>query len=145
MLELPTLLALPFVRNKYFLYFTAGMLINNHFDFISAIFRRKEKRYEAIDLTPIKNGKNALEESLDITYRNIMYLDMLEEEVLAKYPNLVNDKEFTAYIEKIRTKLNKNYERLEKKQKMVEKYIYKVNKKNKVLKKYKLLKDKNAA
>ena len=139
--EIPSILALPFIRHKYFFYFTIGLFVNNHFNFLNAIFKRKVVKYEPIDLTEIKNGYDALEQAIDKNYENIVYLDYLENEAITKYPNLQNDKEFTKIIEKLRNRLNKNYDKLLKKQKMINKYIKKVNKKNKVLKKYKLIKE----
>jgi len=143
--EIPSILALPFIRHKYFFFFTIGLFINNHFNFLNAIFKRKNIKYEPIDLSEIKSGYDALEKASDMTYKNIVYLDYLESEALKKYPNLEYDFEFKQYIHRLRTKLNNNYEKLQRKQKMINKYIKKVNKKNKVFKKYKLIKDNKAA
>ena len=143
--EIPSILALPFIRHKYFFFFTIGLFINNHFNFLNAIFKRKTIKYEPIDLSEIKNGYDALEKASDMTYKNIVYLDYLESEALKKYPNLEYDFEFKQYIHRLRTKLNNNYEKLQRKQKMINKYIKKVNKKNKVFKKYKLIKNNKAA
>ena len=143
--EIPSILALPFIRHKYFFFFTIGLFINNHFNFLNAIFKRKNIKYEPIDLSDIKNGYDALEKASDMTYKNIVYLDYLESEALKKYPNLEYDLEFKQYINRLRTKLNNNYEKLQRKQKMINKYIKKVNKKNKVFKKYKLIKNNKAA
>ena len=52
-----------------------------------------------------------------------VYLDYLENESITKYPNLKYDKEFNKYIIKIRNKLNSNYNKLQQKQKMINKYI----------------------
>ena len=142
--EIPSILALPFIRHKYFFYFTIGLFVNNHFNFLNAILKRKTVQYKPIDLTEIKNGYDALDKALDQTYENLVYLDYLENESISKFPTLKDDKEFTKYILRIRTKLNNNYEKLQKKQKMINKYIKKVDKKNKVFKKYKLVKDDKA-
>ena len=143
--EIPSILALPFIRHKYFFFFTIGLFVNNHFNFLNAIFKRKNIKYEPIDLSEIKNGYDALEKASDMTYKNIVYLDYLDSEALKKYPNLEYDFEFKQYIKRLRTKLNNNYEKLQRKQKMINKYIKKVNKKNKVFKKYKLIKENKAA
>ena len=143
--EIPSILALPFIRHKYFFYFTVGLFVNNHFNFLNAIFKRKNSKFEPLDLSEIKNGYDALDKAIDQTYENIVYLDYLENESISKYPNLQYDKEFNKYIERLRTKLNNNYKKLQKKQKMINKYIKKTEKKNKVLKKYKLVKDDKAA
>ena len=143
--EIPSILALPFIRHKYFFYFTVGLFVNNHFNFLNAIFKRKNSKFEPLDLSEIKNGYDALDKAIDQTYENIVYLDYLENESISKYPNLQYDREFNKYIERLRTKLNNNYKKLQKKQKMINKYIKKTEKKNKVLKKYKLVKDDKAA
>ncbi len=143
--EIPSIIALPFIRNKYFFYFTIGLFINNHFNFLNNIFKRKVVKFEPIDLTEIKNGYDALDKALDQTYENLVYLDYLENESITKYPNLKYDKEFNKYIIKIRNKLNSNYNKLQQKQKMINKYIKQNIKTNKVLKKYRLVKENNAA
>ena len=143
--EIPSIIALPFVRNRYFFYFTIGLFINNHFNFLNSVFNRKDVSYEPVDLSQMRKGKDSLEQSISITYKNLVYLDYLEEESLKKYPFLKRDPEFISYISRIREKLEKNYDKLNKKQKMIDKYISKINRRNKVYKKYKLIReDKNS-
>ena len=48
---IPALLALPFIRNKYFLYFTGGLIVNRHLTFIGDVFRRQTTPYQEADLT----------------------------------------------------------------------------------------------
>ena len=91
LLEMTSLLALPFVRNKYFFYFTVGLVIDNHFNFVNAFFNRKLNRYEPADLEQIKQGQDALNGALDITYKNLVELEYLEQRALAKYPELAYD------------------------------------------------------
>ena len=93
-MEIPSLLALPFVRNKYFFYFTIGLFVNNHFNFLHHIFRRKTKHYTTIDLSALRNGQDALNNALNLTAENIMYLEYLEQETLQKYPDLALDDEY---------------------------------------------------
>ncbi len=40
--ELPSILALPFIRNSYFLFFTIGLFVNNHFNFLMDYLREKQ-------------------------------------------------------------------------------------------------------
>ena len=144
--EIPSILALPFVKNKYFFYYTIGLIVNNHFNFLNAIFKRKDSNFEPIDLSQVKNGRDSLEQAINLTYKNMVYLDYLEKEAIERHPRLVKDREFNTLVSNIRTKLDKNYKRLNNKQKVIDRYIYKINKKNKVLRKYKLVReDKNAA
>ena len=78
-LEISSLLALPFVRNKYFFYFTIGLFVNNHFNFLNSILKRKTITNNNIDLDKVKRGKEALEESINLNYDNINYLNYLEQ------------------------------------------------------------------
>lgn len=139
--EIPSILSLPFIRNRYFFYFTVGLIVNNHFNFLNAVFKRKDIPFEPIDLSDIKTGKDSLDKAIGLTYKNMVYLDYLEKEALNRYPKLAQDEEFNKYIKNIRAKLNKNYTKLNNKQKILDKYILKINKKNKVLKKYKLIRE----
>ena len=133
-MEIPSLLALPFVRNKYFFYFTIGLFVNNHFNFLHHIFRRKTKHYTTIDLSALRNGQDALNNALNLTAENIMYLEYLEQETLQKYPDLALDDEYLKYINKLKNSLNKNYQKLQKKHTVLSKYYKKANKHIKVLK-----------
>ena len=134
-LEISSLLALPFVRNKYFFYFTIGLLVNNHFNFLNSILKRKTITNNNIDLDKVKRGKEALEESINLNYDNINYLNYLEQEILFKYPELSLDNEYLVYINQLKKKLTKNYEKLSKKRDTIDKYCYKNLKQRKILKK----------
>jgi len=58
-LEIPSLLALPFIHNKYFLYFTCGLLANRHLKLFDSILKRKTLEDELEDLSHIKSGAYA--------------------------------------------------------------------------------------
>ena len=47
-LSIPSLVALPFIRNKYFFFFTVGLFVNRNLGFIGDVFRRhtREKQEE---------------------------------------------------------------------------------------------------
>ena len=143
LLEMTSLLALPFVRNKYFFYFTVGLVIDNHFNFVNAFFNRKLNRYEPADLEQIKQGQDALNGALDITYKNLVELEYLEQRALAKYPELAYDPKFINETTRLRTNLNRRYNNLMRKNKVMEKYRMKSKKHRKILKPE--LKEKEAA
>lgn len=136
-LEMSSILALPFVRNKYFFAFTAGLIVDNHFNFINAFFRRKINRYEPADLEAIKKGQDALNSALDVTYKNLVELDYLEQQALSRYPELIYDPRYVSQITSLRTNLTKKYNKLMKKNNTMEKYRLKTKKHLKTLKKKK--------
>ena len=143
LLEMTSLLALPFVRNKHFFYFTVGLIIDNHFNFVNAFFNRKLNRYEPADLEQIRQGQDALNGALDITYKNLVELEYLEQRALTRYPELAYDPKFINETTRLRTNLNRRYNNLMRKNKVMEKYRMKSKKHRKILKPE--LKEKEAA
>lgn len=133
-LEMTSLLALPFVRNKYFFYFTAGLIVDNHFNFVNAFFNRKYSKYEPADLEQIKQGQDALNGALDVTYKNLVELEYLEQRALGRYPELSNDPRFINQVTRLKSNLNNKYNKLMKRNKVMEKYRMKTKKHIKILK-----------
>lgn len=133
LLEMTSILALPFVRNKYFFYFTIGLIIDNHFNFINAFFRRKMNRYEPADLEQIKQGEDALNSALNVTFQNQVQLEYIISEALAKYPELANDPRFTNKVTKLRFQLENSYNKMMGKKNIMEKYHRKTKSQIKVL------------
>ena len=123
-----------FIIYKYFFYFTIGLVIDNHFNFINAFFNRKYNRYVPADLEQIKQGQDALNSALDITYKNIVELEYLEQRALGKYPELAYDPQFINQVTRLKTNLNKKYNNLMKRNKILEKYRLKTKKHQKILK-----------
>ena len=137
-LELPSLILLPSIRNRYFFSFTAALFISNHLNFLTSILRHKTIIVEESKLKYIKKGSEALEEALKLTTNNISYLAFLEQDILFKYPELSLDKEYLIYINKLKYSLMMNQEKLLKKKKMIEKYNLKYQVKVRKLKKKKI-------
>lgn len=135
LLEMGSILAFPFIRNRYFFYFTIGLIIDNHFNFLNAFWNRRMNKYEPADLSRIKQGQDALNGALDITYQNILELDVIEQNALARYPELANDPRFINQITNLRIKLNNNYNKLMHKNKIMETYYGKTKRHKKALKK----------
>lgn len=123
-LEVPSLIALPFVHNRYFHMFTAGILVNNHFNFLHGILRHRTANIEVPDLNGLMRGKDALENAINMTYENIEYLRFLEQEALNKYPDLMFDSQYMLYINCLKEKLMTNYQKLMQKQNHIDKHIY---------------------
>ncbi len=137
-LELPFLISLPFIRNRYFFGFTAALFINNHLNFLNSILKRKSILYEDPKLAYIKKGSDALEEAIKLTNNNLSYLVTLEKDILSKYPELSLDEEYLIYINKLKYSLMMNQEKMLKKRKMIEKYNLKYQVKIRKLKKKKI-------
>lgn len=134
LLEIGSILAFPFIRNKYFFYFTIGLVIDNHFNFINSFWRRKVNQYEPADLSAIKKGQDALNGALDITYKNIVELDYIEQQAINRYPELTYDYEFINRVTNLRIRLNNQYNKLMRKNKIMEKYYLKTKHQRKILK-----------
>lgn len=136
-LELPTLILLPFIRNRYFFLFTAGIFVNNHFKLLDYLLKHKSLPYTPPELEHLKKGSDSLEEALNLTVTNLSYLNFLEQNILSKYPELSLDEEYLLYINKLRYSLLKNEEKLLKKKQTIEKYNLKYQIKIRKLKKKK--------
>lgn len=135
LLEMTSILAFPFIRNKYFFYFTIGLIIDNHFNFINAFWRRKVNKYEPADLSNIKKGQDALNGALDLTFKNIVELDYLEQQAISRYPELAYDPNFISRVTNLRIHLNNQYNKLMRKNKVMEKYYLKTKHQRKILQK----------
>ena len=133
-LEIPSLLSLPFIHNKYFMLFTGGLLVNRHLKFFDAILKRKSVDFEPEDISQIKSGSVALESSLFMFQQNIHYLNYLESEAFKKYPELKYDVDYLINLNNLKSKLLRQQERLLKKEKMIEKHNLKLKKKIRKLK-----------
>ena len=128
-LEIPTLLSLPFIHNKYFMFFTGGLLVNRHLKFFDAILKRKSVDFEPEDISQVKSGSVALESSLFMFQQNIQYLNYLESEAFKKYPELKYDVDYLINLNSLKSKLLRQQERLLKKEKMIKKHNLKLKKK----------------
>lgn len=134
-LEIPSLLALPFIRNKYFMFFTGGLFVNRHLKFFDAILKRKSIQYDAEDLSQIKTGSDAFLNALLISKQNIEYLENLEIEAFKKYPELRLDADYIIHLNMLKSKLLKQQEKLLKKEAMIKKHNIRLNKRIRKLKK----------
>lgn len=122
---LASLISLPFIKNKYFLYFSSSLFVSTHLGFWDNILNRQSSIYTKNDFKNVRKGKAALEEALINTRYNIDYLDKLEMETLERYPELQFDEEFNTYLNTLKTNLLEQEERMLKKAKLINKYSLK--------------------
>jgi len=134
-MEVTSLLSLPFVRNKYFLFFTMGLFVNRHLKFFDSILKRKTIDYEPEEIAHIKKGSHALEDAVNLNQQNLEYINYLEKMAVLKYPELSYDHEFLLYLNQLKFSLVENQEKMAKKKKMIEKYHIKNVKQIRTLKK----------
>ncbi len=120
-MKITSLLALPFIKNKYFRYFTIGLFVHSHLSFFHQILKHKTKNYTKEDIS-IKKGQDAFEEALMLTSNNIEYLNELEVMALKKYPELQFDHEYFYQLQSLKNSLLKQEEKLLKKKEMLHKY-----------------------
>ena len=135
LLEMSSLLAFPFIRNKYFRFFTIGLVVDNHLGFAHAFLNRKANRYQPVDLEGIKKGQDALDNAIDLAYKDLVELDYIEEQALKKHPELADDPAYQASITRVRNNLVNQFNKLQHKQEVMEKYSKKGIKQQKSLKK----------
>lgn len=136
LLALTSLLSLPFVRNKYFFYFTVGSLVNYNLRLIDSLIHHKSINNEP-QLPELKKGKDALYEAINSTNENIIYLNNLEQEIIMMHPDLSEDNEYLLYIRSLKDRLNKTEEKLRIKQEVLDKYCHKNLRYKKILRKTK--------
>ena len=144
-LSIPSLVALPFIRNKYFFFFTVGLFVNRNLGFIGDVFRRHTREKQEEELNNLITGKDALNGAINTMRENIDYLNVLEEQAMMRYPELIRDSEYLHYINSLKHKLNANYQRLTRRQNTIDKLIVRGKKNIKVLKRKKNKYYKNAA
>lgn len=136
-LSIPSLVALPFIRNKYFFFFTISMLVNRNLGFIGDVFRRHTREKQEEELNNLITGKDALNEAINTMRENIDYLNVLEEQAMMRYPELIRDSEYLHYLNSLKHKLNANYQRLTRRQNTIDRLIVRSKKNIKVLKRKK--------
>ena len=144
-LSIPSLVALPFIRNKYFFFFTIGLFVNRNLSFIGDVFRRHTREIQEEELNNLVTGKDALNGAINTMRENIDYLNVLEEQAMIRYPELLKDSEYLLYLNSLKHKLNANYQRLTRRQNTIDKLIVRSKKNIKVLKRKKNKYYKNAA
>lgn len=121
-LAFTSLLSLPFLKNKYFFYFTTGLFISTHLNFFNNILKNQSIEYTKEDFTQIKKGQDSLEEALHQTSNNISLLNELEANALLKYPELSADFEYLQYLNNLKTQLEQQELKMIRKKQMINKY-----------------------
>ncbi len=122
-LEIPLFLSFPFIKNKHFRRFVKSLFVFKSFSFLKNLLFGPKYTEEEIDLSTIKKGSDALEESIAITEKNKMSFVNLKTSILQKYPDLLKDPEFINTLNGLELKLNEEQEKLIKQEKVVNKYF----------------------
>ena len=115
-----------FLKNKYLLYLTSGLVVAKNLSFVDSILKRKSTDV-VIDISNIKKGHDALEKALYLSKDNMQNLESLERQIYLKHPELQNDNTFKLQINGLKNNLIKREERLNKKKKMIDKYNINLN------------------
>lgn len=134
-MEISSILSLPFIRNKYFLYFTMSLFVSNHLHLFDNILKHKTENYTKEDLSTIKVGESSLNEALNLTTNNLEILEKLEYEASNKFPELTIDSEYRSNLTTLKNALTAQELKMVKKKKMLEKYNLEQKQYNRVLKK----------
>ena len=130
-----SMVAFPFVRTKYFFYFTAGMMVKTFFLQLHSVLRRKSDDLSLPDINSLQRGEDALNEAINTTNDNIEILHYLTNETLSKYPDLRYDIEYMRYVNGLQEKLTNNHSQLTRKKNNVDKLLHRSKKDIKILKK----------
>ena len=124
--EIPMLLSFPFIKNKYFRVFTAGLFLHNHLTFLRNLLWRTPKNYAKIDLSSLHKGKDALKKSRNMIAQNILLFSQIEQDIFSKYPELKEDEEFLSEIDAIKVKLYTDYFKLKRKEEKITRNLEKI-------------------
>ena len=130
-----SMIAFPFVRTKFFFYFTAGMMVKTFLMQIEHVFNRRRDRLTTPDIIELRNGENALDEAINVKNDNISELNYLTMDTLNKYPELEYDSEYIQYVNGLKQRLNQNYDKLTRKRHIIDRTIHRSKKDIKILKK----------
>ncbi len=141
-LEPSFLVSLPFIRNKYFLYFTTGIFLHNHLGIINSLYERKEASFRPVNISPLMKASEALSNSISLTEDNLIKVREIKEKYVDKYPKLKYDEDFNKSINKMETKLKSNYIKYVNKENRLKRIKKRSTKINKNIKRKVLVKDK---
>lgn len=128
-----SLASIPFLHNPFFIGFAASIFVKSSLIGMHSTLTHKSIPNDP-DLSEIKTGKDALERNINQIVDNINHLDYIKQSSFEKHPELKYDKEYITYVNNLEKRLNNNYERLQKKQYIINKYLNKTLKNVKVLK-----------
>ena len=132
-ISITSILFFPFIKNKFFFFYTKNKLIQKHLFNISEIIHNKTINPQSVDEDQLHNGESALNESINLAYDNLKSADILYQETIEKYPELEYDSEFKSYYSALRYRLVKTYKKLDRKSLFFQKHLSKYKGKQKKL------------
>ena len=133
-LSFPMALSLPFIKNKYYRMLVSGFFIFQGLNWIQSLLFRSPNTEFLPDLTVIRTGRDALEESMYSLVRNQEMFKHIKTEMLEKYPELIQDKEFLSLINSIEYNLEIEYQKYTEKTQTINRYFKKGKKLERKLK-----------
>lgn len=118
----PLLFSLPFVRNKFFYFFTGSVLFSHHLNVYNRLLNNQKIEALEENLSEIEVGAQALDGAIEKTIQNKALLEELVTMSLIKYPELKSNREFRRYEKRIKENLIHTSQKLERKKAIIEKY-----------------------
>ena len=140
-LEPSFLISIPFIKNKYFLYFTAGIFLHNHLGIINCLYDRKDASFKSVNISPLMKASEALKNSISLTEDNLIKVKEIKDKYIERYPDLKYDEDFNKSINKMESKLKTNYTKYVNKENRLKRIKKRSTKINKNIKRKILVKD----
>lgn len=140
-LEPSFLISIPFIKNKYFLYFTTGIFLHNHLGIINCLYDRKDASFKSVNISPLMKASEALKNSISLTEDNLIKVKEIKDKYTERYPDLKYDEDFNKSINKMESKLKTNYTKYVNKENRLKRIKKRSTKINKNIKKKILVKD----
>ncbi len=113
---------MPFVRNKFFYFFTGSVLFSHHLNVYNRLLNNQKIEALEENLSEIEVGAQALDGAIEKTIQNKALLEELVTMSLIKYPELKSNREFRRYEKRIKENLIHTSQKLERKKAIIEKY-----------------------
>jgi len=82
---------------------------------------------EDVDLSFLKNGKSALEESVVLTKNNLEVLEQTKQMIFLKYPELKQEEELQRILKELEENLKYQSKKIQKEEQIINKYFKKTN------------------
>lgn len=120
--RVPLLFSLPFVRNKFFMFFTGSVMFYHHLNIYNSVLNNKKVKKIEETLTDIEYGVDALDAAINKTRDNEIKLNNLIMNTYLEFPEFRYNKEFIKYEKIIRKNINNTSNKLNRRKEVINKY-----------------------